>query len=267
MENQPSTDLATTSDFANLLPSPLKQAYLSLPPELHLLTEAELKKVCYPKAKDATSGRWRETTFTLDDKLRHSLWLEFELSISQNREMSTANVCNRIVTEQHLGIILKNPMRAAWITYPPGNYTVDVETLLSRTTQRLFEMVEVPFVTKLCRCHYICRCKPKGIKRGEWDELAMCACKQQNGCLCPERVDTKAMELILKMRDSLELRAKGSIPQIINQKTLSVQFHGKAQDQAHRLPESMEQIKNELEELRAKRQALMPAEEIERKPE
>lgn len=260
MENQPSTALTLAIDeFSDLLPAAIKNAYLTVPPEHHLLTEKELKKICFPRIRSATDGRsYEDTTQDVDDRLRHGFWLEFENAMQQDRTMVPGNIYARIVSTTYFyEVVLKNPLRVAWITHPPGNYVVDVETLLTRTTNRLFEIVETPFKSKICRCHYICKCKPKGIPRGEWDP-SQCACRQPAGCICPEKVDTKAMELILKMRDSLELRAKGSIPQVVRQTTMSMQLHGKAPESKQLTQaQSVEEMERELREIKAKQEALL----------
>lgn len=68
------------------------------------------------------------------------------------------------------------------------------------------------------------------------------------------------MELILKMRDSLELRAKGSIPQVIRQTTQSMHLHGKVPEQKQLTQaQSVEDMERELELLRAKKQELLGA--------
>ena len=233
------------SDF---LPKAMKEAYLKIPPEWLQLEEKVLKEVCYGKP-----GAGRPPSFDTDQKLRTAFWLEYDLSIHQARPIIMTQIYSRIVSTHHFNEIMKNPKRFAWITHPPGDFVVDTENLLSRSTQLYYELFDLPYKEKICRCHYYCVCKPPGIKPANMTKED-CACF--TGCKCPEIINTKLIDSFIKMREALELRAKGSVPQVIKQQNTNLHLHAKA-TQKPTETKSLEQLQGELEALRSQKAKLL----------
>lgn len=218
-------DATQMESILDFLPKSISDAALLIPDELKYLGEDELKRVCYPH-EGSRDKKYRNisTSFSLDQKIRLSLWNEFELARQRNTKLSVAQAIKGLAHRDHFyQKIIQNPHRLAWILTPPAEYALIVEDLLHRGVRRLYEIIELPLKSKTCRCHYFCVCNKNMPKRqvdGEKVPARACACKPR--CICPAQYNTKSAEVILKAFERIELRAKGSITQVISQTTKSL---------------------------------------------
>ncbi len=257
------------SDLKNLLPLKLQEAMDKIPEEWFAMPEKDLKKLLYKKIE---GGNGRQcNTFDMDQRLRISFWQEYESSRSKRRPLSMSNVLEGVMcAPTFYNTFMKSPRRVAWMLYPPLNYKIAIHDLLNRGIDRLYEIMKLPLHTKICRCHYTCWCNKTGTGKRRVGEQIKCLCKPK--CICPTKYDSKIADVILKAYERVELRAKGSIPMVVNQNNRSVtaQFHGKMPDNINSIPpqpyeslegpppepETLEDIEKRLLELRAKRNVL-----------
>lgn len=202
--------LTVSSDVVTLLdivPECMIEPIRAIPPDLLTRSEHELRKLIYAD---------RISTQQTDDALRQLFWLEYENAVQQGRRMYAVNIYADVIHQGAFSSLIRNASRMAWIICPPGSHTADINILLRRGNERLKEILELPIKRRLCRCNWQCICPgSKGILRKMY-----CHCFE--GCKCPETVDAKVAELIVKIYEKVELRAKGSVPQVINQRTLLV---------------------------------------------
>lgn len=260
-EKMSSTDIHSIMDF---LPESVRHHAKNIPQEYFSMTEAELKEICYPKEdRRAKDGRLIKTSYDIDQKLRTAFWIEFEAARNEQRRMQLPRCVEGVMHLQNfLQRVMVCPKRLAWILHPPLDYRVSVEDLLNRGIRRLYEIVEMPLKRKLCRCHYFCVCNQRTARGAE---PRPCACLDK--CKCPATYDVKTAEVILKTYERIELRARGSIPQVMNQnimqRTLSVNVNQNSQhisngnsQAALPHPESQEDLEKKLLELRAKMNAI-----------
>lgn len=262
------TDLTTTQStdldrppLLDFLSGRLKDAYLKIPPELQNLPEKELMVACYGE------NRVKNTThYNVDQKLRIAFWLEYDSAILQNRNIVVSRIYQKITPQSYFfNYIITDPKRFAWITCPPGDFVVDTEALLQRSTQIYYDIFDLPYVEKICRCHYHCVCRPPG-KTQKYITKEDCAC--YTSCICPETINTKLIDSFIKMREAIELRAKGSVPQVIRQTSTSLQLHAKAENTSRETLQSLDDMKKQLADIRAKKDALLnPAIDVTPQPE
>jgi hypothetical protein len=245
-------------EFLARLPDCIRNAALSVPHDLFGLSESELQLRCYPNA-----GKRTKETLETDSKLRALFWLEHDLAFTEKRKMILRNVYQDVLLPANfIYSVLQNPRRVAWILTPFGSHIANVAHLLKTGTQRIQEILELPLTRKICRCHWGCMC-PKKIRETNGDE---CAC--ESDCICPTLTDTKVGELIVKIYEKLELRAKGSVPQVINQRINSMNLNYNKNlppPEPDEQPKTLAEIEEEIKKLEAqmnKPQALPPSREI-----
>lgn len=114
----------------NLVSERLAQAIRSVPPELHDLTEGELRAKVNPT----------QTEF----QLRTSFWREFEKIFTKGRNKITSReVFGGICTEGHFYRILANPEKVAWIVRPLEAYDKQLEAIQHRMLDRLWILSEM----------------------------------------------------------------------------------------------------------------------------
>lgn len=119
-------------DLIQHVSDPLKRAIVNVPTHLIFLTEAELFRKVNPNP--------------LDYALRVSFWSEYErVMLNGGRELITAaGVCRGICPPNSFYNMLKDPERTAWIIKPKQSYSREMEAILSRGTERLWELMELP---------------------------------------------------------------------------------------------------------------------------
>lgn len=218
--------------FESFLPFTWIHHYHDIPPEYYLLPDDELDKLAHktPHEKDT------------DEDLREKFWDEHEYAVKHNRRILSTDVYSKIVSRFTWNRIVSNPARLAWILRPLGDYVATNNRALRLATKRCLEILNLPLELKRCRCHYGCICyKGRGYTSN---------CKCKHGCICPPSYNTKLADTINKIRESMELRSKGSIPQV--QKIMSMNLHQHQQIAAPeaKLPDDPELIQQRLNELR-----------------
>src|SRR3990167_10479068 len=182
-----------------------------IPQEYLSMGEEELREICFPVERNKCSKP--ESYYSVDQQIRTLFWIEHELAITQRRRMVAANIYSGVMHGPNFtSRVLRNPKRLAWMLLPFHSHVADVNLLLKRSSDRLKEVLEMPLTSQVCRCRWKCLCI--NFKK----EVFHCLCK--DGCKCPVVFDVKAGELMLKIYEKAELRARGSVPQVGNQESL-----------------------------------------------
>lgn len=161
-----------------------------------------------------------------DNQLRISFWLEYDRVQSRNlSKMETVNIIRGIISEDYFyNAYLKNSDRLAWMLIPPKSYTVKLTDMLEVGLEQLRETLELPHI--------------------------------EGG-----RVNTKLLELKLKITAMMDMRLNGAIAQKvqIEQKSMNMNLHvSRAGEEIEGLLESrnMEELDRKLADLR-KRDAMI----------
>lgn len=221
------TQASLDKELKDYVPTALLPYLDKIPLELLVMTEGELCNKVYGKTSkgETETARRRRETKKNDDQLRRAFWNEYDRAVATNRRMAAHAVYACIIhSDNFYRMVCADPLRLSWIICPPGDYIARVTDILMITLDRFEEIANLPITTRPCRCTYGCRCKqPDG----------SCACKQSQGCLCPEKHDARIADVIQKVSAQLELRAKGSIIQKIDERRLQVNLQGKVPE---RLP-------------------------------
>ncbi len=123
-------------DLLQHLNDALRRAVVSVPTHLIFLSERELFRKINPTP--------------LDYALRVSFWREYErIMLNGGSELMTAaSVCNGICTPNQFYNLLKKPERVAWMIKPKQSYQKEMEAILSRGTERLWELMELPIYSQ-----------------------------------------------------------------------------------------------------------------------
>lgn len=125
------------------------------------------------------------------EAMRTSFWVEYNYAVSENRKMVVKRIHAGICSEDYFyKNVLVTPLFLAWLLQPPEDYTKAMQALLVRSTERIYELLDTPFVKT-----------------------------DDNGKVT---VDHKVMSLVLQAHKHLEERVKGSVVQRIEQKSLNV---------------------------------------------
>jgi hypothetical protein len=194
-----------SSPFAlvNMVSGKLRDAIMRVPLELRVMNEAELKSAVEFKPTRA------------DYALRTSFWREFDKAAALGRDrIVTSHIFAGIVTEpyfyQHF---LEQPHRVAWLVLPQQTYSKEMEAILARGTERLWELMEMDVTDA------------KG------------------------KVDSRKAEVLLKVISEVKNRVKGMAVQRVNKQ--SVNLNLPAGNRAVPV-QSMEELKKRLAELEGK---------------
>lgn len=95
-------------------------------------------------ALDERALRNRVRPTPTDYSLRVSFWREFDDAILKSRKIKALNVYKGICSEQYWNQkFLRNANKVAWIMKPLQSYEKEIEAVLARATQRLWEVVEM----------------------------------------------------------------------------------------------------------------------------
>jgi hypothetical protein len=79
------------------------------------------------------------------EMLRTSFWLEYLYCLyAGSKKITLARVYSFVCDERMFMKACRNPITLAWILKPPKHMMTSLRTTLNRTTQRLFEIAEVP---------------------------------------------------------------------------------------------------------------------------
>jgi len=157
-----------------------------------------------------------------DNQIRISFWLEYDRVQSRMLpQMETTMIIRGILSEDHFyDPYLKNYDRLAWVLIPPKSYTVKLSEMLETGLEQLRESLEIPHI--------------------------------ENG-----KVNTKLLELKLKITAMMDLRMNGAIAQKvqIEQKNMNMNLaiRGSSADVSDLLEsKNMEEIDKKLNSLRKK---------------
>lgn len=109
----------------------LNEAVNAVTDDLKMLTERELRRKLEPTA--------------VDYSLRVSFWREYEAAVRERREYVMANsvigtICSDAYFYQRF---LKDPIRVAWLIKPVQSYMKEIEAVLFRGTERLWELMDM----------------------------------------------------------------------------------------------------------------------------
>lgn len=141
------------TDLIQHVSDSIAKAIISVPPHLALLTEPELFRKVNPSP--------------MDYALRVSFWKEYErIMLNGSGIISGTAVCMGICTPNQFYNMLKKPERVAWLIKPKQTYAKEMEAILSRGTERLWELIELPIYNK------------KGEPSGEIAKIVLQAIKQ-----------------------------------------------------------------------------------------
>ncbi len=158
----------------HFLSEKLKGIVTDLPEDLLDMSEAELKAKAHP-----TPG---------DYALRVSFWREFERVMWKGHgKIASASIYAGIVSDSYFyNKFLTNKYKFAWMIRPSQTYQKEMDAILYRCTERLWELIEIPLQNK----------------RGQ--------------------LDSKAAEVLLKTIAQVENRVKGMAVQRSEKKNLNV---------------------------------------------
>lgn len=228
-------------EFLKLLPPCIAEGIKLIPPDWFSISEEELKLRCDNCRRPGVDA------FETDEKLRALFWLEHAEALNTKSVMRIQAICQDVIQQNYfIYKISKIPHRLAWILTPFGSHIAEVAIMVKRGNARLKEVMELPLTRKICRCHWRCVCLDK-VKLGFPGVTSKCCCTPE--CICPELVDHKVGELIIKIYDKIETRAKGSVPQVVNQRIQSMNLHRHITTPAAIAAPSMEEIDARIREL------------------
>lgn len=183
----------------------LKAAVLKVPAQVRLMDEAQLKKH-FGKRFDPTR---------CDYALRTSFWCEYGRAMANGLpHMTTASIYAGVCSETHFyGSFLEDEARVAWLVLPQQTYKKEMEAILHRVTERLWEIVEMDIRD------------PKTRRT------------------CPRRA-----EVLLKAAAQITDRARGMAVQRVEKKTQNIPAGGVLDNRALSKP-SVEQLRQKLVQL------------------
>lgn len=116
--------------FLSLLSQEFRQAILELAPAIVDLPESELKSLVKPQP--------------IDYALKTSFWREYTKCESVGGVVSPRDVYGAVATPQYFqNAILNSPFKLAWLCRPHQVYEQEVEALLARGTERLWELMDI----------------------------------------------------------------------------------------------------------------------------
>jgi hypothetical protein len=204
VEEPPADIWAETTDRSviNMVSERLREAMRSVPAELHELAEAELR------------SRFNATT--IDFSLRASFWREFEQTCARGKARITCpQIYRGICSEGYFyKKFIADENRIAWMLKPIQAYKKEMEALLSRGTQRLWEMVDMDI---------------KG---------------------ADDKIDVKRAELLLKVIQEIGNRSLGMAVQRIKEDRRSVHAHVRVSPNPTTVPtQSMDELRRKLDSL------------------
>lgn len=194
----------------DMLPPYIKEAIDSIPDELRLMDERELRKHVKPNPSVQA--------------LRNSFWVEYARCMDRGANwMKVSNVISGICSIEYWAqVVLKSPGLVEWVLRPPISYNRAMEEALYFGVEKIREILELPF-------------QRKSIDPKTGFDMVI--------------VDTKVAELVLKAFMLIDTRVKGSVVQRSETKTLQVNASMKEVKQAMEA-ESMEEIEKKLKDLR-----------------
>lgn len=259
----PYFDESNPRSLINLLPPKVKYFVKKIPPELIKMTPGRLR------ARIGQRYPGNDTKQTLE-LLRIGFWEEYDrVQREKEGKMNLSKIYNGIVNPGYfIETICEQPAKLAYVLSPITEYLTRLNGVLDKATALLESALELSPILRLCRCHYGCICKRRQMQnlapgqkkplRGPiWSEKT-CACDPT--CICPARIDSKHLSIIMEIHKSAEMRLKGSIIQKVSQTTLNKSLNVNIEATANLTPGqllpdpkkgmTMDEIEARLEELK-----------------
>lgn len=119
----------------NLVGGQFREMVLALPPEIDELSETELKLHCKPT--------------TTDYSLRASLWRAYDDAVRYERKsINQTEIFGGICSVAYWYRAIKVPEKVAWMIRPQQAYAREMEAILTRGTQRLWEIIDMDIKDK-----------------------------------------------------------------------------------------------------------------------
>jgi hypothetical protein len=182
-----------TFSLLNFVADAVREAVLRLPEEYLIMTENQLKKEAKPTRTDYA--------------LRVSFWREFDKIFWRDgkRKIVSLHVYAGICTDTYFyDRFLKNPRKVAWLVRPQQTYAKEMEAILARVTERLWEIVDIPI-------------------------------RDRKG-----NVSSRNADILLRAAQMIENRVKGMAIQRIEEKSLRLNVTAKPGPQTIETVEAME---------------------------
>lgn len=106
---------------------------VAIPDSIAMLTDKELRDEIKPTR--------------VDYLLRLSFWKEYEAAVKEKRpQMAVMTVLGRICSKPYFyQKFLEDPYRVAWLVRPVSEYMVEIDAVLFRMTERLWEIADTDF--------------------------------------------------------------------------------------------------------------------------
>ena len=244
----------------DILPKPIKDAYLRVPEDVRALDDHELikamNKISEDPHKKGPGSRLEDRR--RDIRLKHALWYEYDRAIIEKRKMNLVNIVKGIMPQPNFHKhYLADKLRVEWMMRPPLNYWNEMRVLLEKSTMGIHEILDIPVVRRVCRCHHMCLCGRKG---GQFAKNPVeVVCKSKDACICPPIYDSKIAQIKQKLHESIELRVKGAVVQrvrvdkqhlIAQVKADQASTDSMNQDSSESIPQTSKDVDNELLKLR-----------------
>lgn len=155
---------------------------------------------------------------TADQRLRLSLWMEFDRAVMENRMLSIKNIYDGVCSKQYFyAHVIDSAPKLAFLFTPPVEYTKAMEECLMFGVERIREILSLPLRNK------------KG------------------------QLDIRLMQVIVKSVQMLDLRVKGAVIQKIESRNLTANVNLDASDKH---PQTMEEIEAALADLETRAHAI-----------
>jgi hypothetical protein len=193
----------------NLLPQAPKVRGRIL--ELHK-TKPELLE----KDEDFFKVNHRSAITLITQRIRVSLWVEYEHAVNMNRVMKPSNIFGGTCSEKAFYKLVEDDIRFAYVLTPPADYIVMLKEAHNAGLEKMREMFSANIMD------------------------------------ADGNLDTKSAEVVLKAFALIDARLKGAIVQRVDQRSLQLNADlSKSQQAALGLPTDMAELDKQLEKARA----------------
>lgn len=124
-------DPSNPKSVINLVPSSMGNAIKAIPLDFFAMDEEELKKMARADI--------------VENRLRHSFWLEYGHACLAKREINMSNIVNGVCSKDYfLKHILTNSFKLAYMLTPPPDYRVQMAEILTLGLAKLREILAMP---------------------------------------------------------------------------------------------------------------------------
>jgi hypothetical protein len=166
--------------------------------------------------EDGYKKAFRDEITLVTQRIRVSLWQEFEAAIQNNRLMKAKQIYAGTCSESSFYRLIENPHRLGYILCPPADYIVMLKEAHQAGLEKLRELFSAKIV-------------------------------DDDGFMNP-----KAADMVLKAFALLDARLKGAVIQRVDQRVLTAQVGGQGQQGSGANTVDMQQLENELAKTREK---------------